>query len=171
MRVKDVLEKVVNDQPNALAVMVRHADFDYQNLRPPYDMVPAKEVLQIVGDVYDMADSLESEGYVFADMILSFGDHNVVSRKINDGAVVVLTQALARPQLIKLQVGLGLYTRALEKALEHENSAEDGPAPEVIEPKAVQPEAAPEPKAAEPAPEPEKPKKKPRFYRGVAYYD
>ena len=164
MQVKDVLDKVVADQPDALAVMVRHGGFDYQNLRPPYDMLPAKEMLQIVGEVYDMTETLEDEGYVFGDMILSFGDHSVISRRINDGTMVVLTEALARPQLIKLQVGLGLYKRALEKALTSESAMEENPEPLVLEQKIAEADDAPES-------ETQKPKKKARWYRGVAYYD
>lgn len=176
MQVKEVLNKIVTDQPDALAVLVRHADFDYQNLKPPYDVMPAKEVLQIVGDVYDLTDVLAEEGYQFGDMILSFEEHSVVSRKLKDGAIVVLTRALARPQLIKLQVGLGLYTRALEKALVADNS--DTPPETSASAAPAAAAAAPAPDAAAtPAPEaaakPEEPKKKKkvRFYRGVPYYD
>lgn len=176
MQVKEVLNKIVTDQPDALAVLVRHGDFDYQNLKPPYDVMPAKEVLQIVGDVYDLTEVLAEEGYQFGDMILSFEEHSVVSRKLKDGAIVVLTRSLARPQLIKLQVGLGLYTRALEKALAADNSdappaAEGGAAPApaaAAAAPAATPAAAPDAAAA---PEEPKKKKKVRFYRGVPYYD
>ena len=131
MQVKDVLDRVVKDQPDALAVLVRHGEYDYQNLQPPYDVIGSDEVLETVNDVYQMADSLEDEGYQIGDMILSFDNHSIVSRKINDGAMVVLTRALGRPQLIKLQVGLGIYTRALEKALAREpgdDAVEEAPA-------------------------------------------
>ena len=117
MQVKQILDKVVNDQPDVLAVLVRHGGHDYQNLKPPYDMLPSFELLATVSDVFDLSNGLEEEGYQIGDMILSFDEHSVVSRKIDDGTVVVLTKALARSQLIKLQVGLGLYIRALQKAL------------------------------------------------------
>lgn len=143
MRVKDILDKVVKDQPDALAVLVRHGEYDYQNLKPPYDMIPAKDVLETVSEVFMVTDTLEDEGYDIGDMILSFDNHSVVSRKINDGVMMVLTSSLGRPQLIKLQVALGLYTRALEKALGQEDAgADDQPVA-----------AAPEPEAA-PAQEP-----------------
>ena len=124
MQVKDVLDRVVKDQPDALAVLVRHGEYDYQNLQPPYDVIGSDEVLETVNDVYQMTDSLEDQGYQIGDMILSFDNHSVVSRKIDDGAMVVLTRALGRPQLIKLQVGLGIYTRALEKALAKESGTD-----------------------------------------------
>lgn len=126
MQVKAILDKVVKDQPDALAVLVRHGDYDYQNLQSPYDMIASDEILGTVSNVYDLTDSLEAEGYQIGDMILSFDNHSVVSRKIDGGAIIVLSSSLARPQLIKLQVGLGLYVRALEKALASE-PAEDEP--------------------------------------------
>jgi len=118
MQVDDVLNKVVNDQPSALAVMVRHDGRDYQNLQPPYDMIAAGEVLETVSDMFSMTDTLEDEGQQITDMVFSFDEHALVSRRIAGGGTVsVLAHALARPQLIKLQVALGLYVRALEKAL------------------------------------------------------
>lgn len=117
MQVNDVLDKLVTDQPDAIAVLVRMSDGDYENLKAPYDIISAEDVLEIVGDVFTMTDSLEDEGFDIGDMILSFDEHAVVSRKVDGGSIVVLTRALGRPQLIKLQVSLGLYVRALEKAM------------------------------------------------------
>lgn len=139
MQVKEILDKLVKDQPDALAVLVRHGEYAYQNLQAPYDMIAAEDVLETVSDVYHMTDSLEDEGYTIGDMILSFDNHSLVSRKIDGGAIVVLANAMARPQLIKLQVGLGLYVRSLEKALANEPAEEEATV-----------EAAPEPANPEP---------------------
>ncbi|MEO0992024.1 MAG: hypothetical protein AAFX00_13890 [Pseudomonadota bacterium] len=147
MQVKDVLDKVVSDQRDALAVLVRHGAYAYQNLQTPYDMIDAKDVLATVDEIYGMTDSLEAEGYEIGDMILSFDNHSLVSRRIDEGAIVVLTKALGRPQLIKLQVALGLYTRALEKALANEATetvVETGPETGPETRPETAPEAAPE---------------------------
>ena len=171
MQIDTILDKVVASNPDVIAALVRYDGKVFHNLRPPYDMFPAAEVLETFADVYDLTESVDDDRLDFGDLILGFDDHSFVVRPIDGGLMVALTRPMRRAQLLKVQVGLGLYAKSVGKAISGDAPPPAQPAPVLYA--APAPAPAPQPAQA-PAPQPAaqaEPPKKVRMYRGVAYYD
>lgn len=164
MPCKDVLDKIVSGNPDIRAAMVFDGERVVHNCEAPYDMLDVAAVLETVAEIYEMTQALEDEDVDIGDLVLGFDDHAITVRRFDgDKYLAALTGTLKRAQVLKVQVSLGLYLKAIAKALEEEPA----PAHDAI--------SAPVAKAeAEVMPDPvpaEEPKKKVRYYRGVAYYD
>lgn len=194
MSVQDVLNKIGDRYPEVIGALVCHNGNVHHNLTAPYDIVSADTIMETFSDIFECCAPLEEEGYSFGDMVLDFDSHSFIIRVIEDGLLVVLTSQLQRGQIVKLQVGLGLFARSVADALKNETGEAAPAAP------AAAPESAPQVVAKEeskgfgigflkkrlgsttttqqvvaPGEEPPlgpdgKPRKV-RMYRGVAFYD
>lgn len=136
MAVNDILDKIVERYPDVIGAIAKHEDRVFHNLQAPYDIVCAESIMQTFTEMFDLADALVDEGFAFDELILDFDSHSFIIRVIDNGLLVILTPQLQRAQLVKLQVGLGLFTKSVAKALAEE------PAPAVVE---AMPEPEPEP--------------------------
>ena len=162
MQIDAVLDKICKQSDDIIAAMVLRDGQSYHNLSGPYDLLSPNDILGALEDAFDLGQEMDVDGMDMGDILLGFDEHSLIARRLDNGILAVLTKQMRRQHLLKLQVGLGLATRALERAFTEAPQAAVASAP--ITPKAeVQAEPAPE---AAPAP-----KKKARFYRGVAYYD
>jgi hypothetical protein len=162
MQIDAVLEKICGQNDDIIAALVLREGQSYHNLSGTYDLLNPGEILGAFEDAFELAQEIDVDGMDMCDILLGFDEHSVIARKIDKGILVVLTRQMGRQHLLKLQVGLGLAGRALERAFTETPPAAVPTAP-VIPKAEVQAEPAPD---AAPAP-----KKKARFYRGVAYYD
>lgn len=149
MAVNAVLDQIVQRYPEVIGALVHNEGNVYHNLQAPYDLVSAETVMETFAQIFELTGTLEEEGHSFSDMILDFDTHSFVLRVIeNDALLVILTGPSQRGQLVKLQVGLGLFARQVSKAL----NSSDAPAPAekaaaVVDEKAPAVEAAPETEA------------------------
>lgn len=143
MSVKDTLDKIVERHPDVIGAMVLADSQVHHNLEAPYDVISVDMVLETLTEVFENTMMLEDEGYDFTEVMIDFANHSLIVRTIEDGVLAVLAPRLQRGQLIKLHVGLGIFAKAVQKALSEE--------PKVTEPEAVEEVAA---VAEEPAPEP-----------------
>lgn len=162
MQIDAVLNKISNQNEDIIAAMVLREGATYHNLSGPYDLLNPGDILGALEDAFDLGSEIDVDGMDMGDILLGFDEHSLIARRLDNGILAVLTKQMRRQHLLKLQVGLGLASRALERAFTETPPA--AVSPEAVVPKA---EVQAQP-VAEVAPTP---KKKPRFYRGVAYYD
>lgn len=162
MQIDAVLDKICDKNDDIIAAMVLRSGETYHNLSGPYDLLNPRDILGALEDAFDLGQEMDVDGMDMGDILLGFDEHSLIARRLDNGILAVLTKQMRRQHLLKLQVGLGLAARALERAFTEVPPAAVPTAP--VTPK-VEVQAEPAPEAA-PAP-----KKKPRFYRGVAYYD
>jgi len=113
MPVNDVLAKISERYPDVIGALVINDGYVFHNLTAPYDMVSADTIMKTFADIFEQAAMLAEEGYEFSDMVLDFASHSFIIRVIPDGLLVVLTGPLQRGQLVKLQVGLGLFAKSI----------------------------------------------------------
>lgn len=136
MAVKDTLDKIVERHPDVIGAMVMHGGAVQHNLEAPYDILAIDTILETFEEIFEQTSMLEDEGYDFGELIMDLANHSVIVRAIEGGLLAVLAPSLQRGQLVKLHVGLGLFGKAIEKALQEDVHA---------------PTAAPEPAPAEPS--------------------
>jgi len=143
MSVKDTLDKIVERHPDVIGAMVLADGQVYHNLETPYDVISVDMVLETLTEVFENTMMLEDEGHDFTEVMIDFANHSLIVRTIEDGVLAVLAPRLQRGQLVKLHVGLGIFAKAVQKAISEE--------PEVSEPEIVEEAAA---VAEEPVAEP-----------------
>lgn len=165
MSIDALLNKITAQSDDVIAVMVRHNDRIHHNLCDPYDLIRSEDVLDALQDAFDLTEELQGEGLDFTDLVLGFDEHSVIARRLEGGITAVLARQMRRQHLLKLQVGLGLAARAIQRELSI--MPVDAVSAEAVVPKAH--ETAAPLASAEVAPSAEK--KIVRMYRGVAYYE
>ncbi len=128
MAVKDTLDKIVERHPDVIGAMVLHGDAVQHNLEAPYDILAVDAILETFGEIFEQTSMLEDEGYDFGELIMDLANHSIIVRTIEGGLLAVLAPSLQRGQLVKLHVGLGLFGKAIEKAIQDE-----GPQPAAVQ--------------------------------------
>lgn len=118
MPVKDTLDKIVERHPDVIGAMVMHNGAVQHNLDAPYDIVAVDVILETFSEVFEQTSMLADEGYEFSELIMDLADHSFIVRTFDGGILAVLAPSLQRGQLVKLHVGLGLFGKAIEKAIQ-----------------------------------------------------
>lgn len=147
MAVKETLDKIVERHPDVIGAMVSHGGRVQHNLESPYDIIEIDAILETFEEIFEQTSILEDEGYEFSELMLDFANHSFIVRSIDGGLLAVLAPQMQRGQLVKLHIGLGIFGKAIQKALDEEASAPAAGAAPVVE-------AAPVEPAPEPAPMP-----------------
>lgn len=123
MAVKDNLDKIVERHPDVIGAMVVHNCQVRHNLESPYDIVDVDTILDTFAEIFEQTTILEDEGYDFGEVMIDFANHSFIVRSIDGGLLAVLSPRMQRGQLVKLHVGLGIFGKAIEKAIAEEASA------------------------------------------------
>lgn len=169
MAVKDTLDKIVERHPDVIGAMLMHGGKIQHNLESPYDILAVDTMLETFEEIFEQTSILEDEGYDFGELMLDFANHSFIVRSIDGGLLAVLAPQMQRGQLVKLHVGLGIFGKAVQKAIEDEavapapvEAAAPAPvadpvvekAPPVVTYDAAAPQPAQEPVEAAPSEEP-----------------
>ncbi|MEM6385001.1 MAG: hypothetical protein AAF718_02070 [Pseudomonadota bacterium] len=125
MAVKDTLDKIVERHPDVIGAMVTHNGQLQHNLESPYDIIDVEAILETFSEIFEQTTILGDEGYDFGEVMIDFANHSFIVRSIEGGLLAVLAPQLQRGQLVKLHVGLGIFGKAIEKAIEQEGFADD----------------------------------------------
>ncbi len=155
MAIKDTLDKIVERHKDLLGAMVLSDGRIHHNLESPYDVISVELVLETLNEIFETTEMLAEEGNDFGEVMIDFSNHSLIARSIDDGVLAVLAPRLQRGQLVKLHVGLGVFAKAVQKALletevdEAPAPAEEPAKPELAMPQAVKPPTEEELAAAE----------------------
>ena len=130
MSLRDALNKITARHPDVLGVMVRLDGDVTHTLESPYDMLPVSTIMENFADMLEQLEMLAEDGHPFTDILLDYDNHSVVLRALDHGVLAILTPRLHRSQLVKLQVGLGLFGKAITKAYQETKTAAPQQTPE-----------------------------------------
>ena len=133
MSVEDVLEKISEHNSDVLGCIAVQDGTVYSRLPDMYDLVDTTEVIERAQNMLDLTDGLETEHAAFDQMFLEYEHHSVYARRLNDGVLLLLNKPIDRSRFKKMQVGVNLFLKSLNKALESANQ----PASEATEAGAI----------------------------------
>jgi len=157
MAIKETLDKIVERHKDLIGAMVLSEGHIHHNLEAPYDVISAELILETLTEIFETTEMLADEGNDFGEVMIDFANHSLIARSIDNGVLAVLAPRLQRGQLVKLHIGLGVFAKAVQKALEETevteaSTPEATPEPEqpaVVMPQAVKPPTEEELAAAE----------------------
>ena len=132
MPVNDTLNKIVERHPDVIGAMVLSDGQVHHNFEAPYDVISVELILETLSEIFENTAMLEDEGYNASEVIIDFVNHSLIVRTIENGVLAALAPRFHRGELVKLQVGLGIFAKAVQMALAE--------APEVAETAPTDPE-------------------------------
>jgi len=152
--VEAVLNKISKHNDSVVGCLLAANERTYHNLPDVYSMVDFEGVSEYAQSMFDVTDSLE--GDKLDQIFLEFQNHSIYARRIDASVLVLVNKPIPRTVFKKMQVGVNLFVKPLERALAAADSEPVAPQPAEVEP-----EKAPEPQ----------PKKRGlgRMYRGIRY--
>lgn len=118
MSVEAVLNKISAHNVDVLGCVAKHGDTIYQNLPELYDMIDTNEVTEYAENMFTLTDGLETEHAAFDQMFLEFDDHSIFARRLEDGVLLLLNKSMERSHFKKMQLGVNLFLKPLNRALE-----------------------------------------------------
>ncbi|MEL7150662.1 MAG: hypothetical protein AAGK71_08010 [Pseudomonadota bacterium] len=130
MAVKDTLDKITQRHSDVIGAMVLHNGSVQHNLESPYDVLEIDAILETFTEIFEQTEILADEGYDFGEVMIDFANHSFIVRTIENGLLAVLAPQMQRGQLVKLHVGLGIFGKAVQKAIEEEGAT---PASDIVE--------------------------------------
>ncbi len=155
MSVEAVLNKISKHNDSVLGCLVSADDKTYHNLPDVYSMVDFQSVTDYAHSMFGVTDDLE--GDKLDQIFLEFQNHSIYARRIDDNVLVLVNKPIPRTVFKKMQVGVNLFVKPLQRALAEPDAAAE----------AIDAEAADEAEASK-----KESKKKlgfGRMYRGVRY--
>ena len=158
MSVETVLEKIVAHNTDVLGCLLLDRDMLYKTLPERYELVAGQDVGEHIRNIFLLMAGLETEEPEFQHLFLEFEHHSLYALRIGDGVLTTVNHPIKRAHRKKLEVGVSLFVKPLQRALE-----DHAPAPE---PAPTEAETAQGPDPVEDPASPPKPK---RMYRGIEY--
>ncbi|MFC4701081.1 hypothetical protein ACFO4O_12985 [Glaciecola siphonariae] len=184
MQVKQILDKICEQNESIYGALVRSHDRTFHNFSGIYEMVDVDSITDMAEQALMLTKSLEAGDSEFNSVFFEYEQHSLFVRQIDAGLFILLTAPMERAVYRKTKIGVNLFIKKLCKALNESPLNEDtaskavngsepingsvatnGSAAEPII--AVRDQAGAKP-SAEPTSE-EEPAKKKRFYRGQFY--
>ncbi|MEM1277038.1 MAG: hypothetical protein AAGH74_10980 [Pseudomonadota bacterium] len=148
------MSKLTRHNPNTIGCIVNVDGAVYHNLPELYEMVDVEGVTEHISNVFTLTEGLDETPPVFEQLFIEHNNHSIFARRIQDGVLITLNKPMPRKAFKKIQVGVNLFVKPLERAV--------AAGPEDSAPLAAPPKERAEPpkqKAAAPK----------RMYRGVEY--
>ncbi|MEM9062411.1 MAG: hypothetical protein AAGD13_18275 [Pseudomonadota bacterium] len=129
MSVEAVLDKISGHNADVLGCIAGHDEAVHQNLPEMYGLVDTAEVVEQVQNMFALTDGLETEHAPFDQMFLEFEHHAIYARKLEDGFLVLVNKPMERAQFKKMQLGVNLFLKPLNRALASTAPAPEDPVP------------------------------------------
>lgn len=187
MLIEAVLDKIVDHNVDVQACILASGDNVYHNLSGAYEVVDPKAISDRALNMLAITELLEDEQCEAGTAFVEYDDHSLMVKSLNDDDTLILINGhMARAGFKKLQIGINLFIKPLERAkaeaaraareaiplvAERENSVKHGlAAPREEEAQKVETAAEP---VVPPSPDgnPEHAGKKKRIYRGVVFWE
>lgn len=115
--VEEVLSKITKHNADVLGCLAAAGDKVYSDLPSLYEMVDVENVIETATNMFRMADQLETGHAPFDQVFLEFESHSFFARQIDQGLLVLVNRPTQRGSFKKLQLGINLFLKPLERAL------------------------------------------------------
>lgn len=154
MSVNDVLDKISKHNDSVVGCVLAAKGTTYHNLPDIYSMVDFDGVSEYAQSIFDVTAGLE--GDTLDQIFFEFQSHSIYARRVDETVLVLINKPIPRTVFKKMQVGVNLFVKPLERAIEKADAADAAPPPPAAEPEA-------------PKDEPPRGGRIGRMYRGVRY--
>ena len=125
MSVETVLEKITAHNADVLGCVAASGGQVYSNLPELYEMIDTTAVSEYAAIMFEAADALETEHDPFNQLFLEYAGHSLYARRLDDGVLVLVNKPIERKSFKKMQIGVNLFMKPLNRALE--GGAPDAP--------------------------------------------
>ena len=179
MSIETVLDKIVDHNVDVQACILASGDKIYHNLTGVNEMIDVEAVCERAQNMLAITELLEDDQCLANTAFVEYDDHSLIVKSINDDDTLILINGhMARAGFKKLQVGINLFTKPLERAKADTARAEREAKPLVAERDLVATRDVPQkkvetvPDEVEVSADPEDHTgKKKRIYRGVVFWE
>ena len=117
MSVERVLGKILQHNDPILGCILLHRGKVYDNLPERYELVDVLDVAECAESVFELAGTLDTGPRGFDQLFLEFEEYSFIARTIDDGVLVLLCSPVERSTFKKLQVGVNLFMKPLQREL------------------------------------------------------
>lgn len=176
MSIEAVLDKIVDHNSDIHACILASGDKVYHNLSGPYQMVDPDMFSERARNMLAVTGLMEDDRMEAGTAFVEYDQHSLLIKQLNeDDTLILINDHMARAGFKKLQVGVNLFVKPLERAKAELAKAEREATPLVADRSEA---TSPVPSRAKPS-EPAAPEaeaenhegKKKRVYRGVVFWE
>lgn len=118
MSVEGVLNKISAHNSDVVGCIAKHGDALYHNLPAMYDLLDTNGVTEYAENMFALTDGLQAEHAAFEQMFLEYENHSIFARRLDDGLLLLLNKPMERSQFKRVQVGVNLFLKPLDRALQ-----------------------------------------------------
>lgn len=155
MQINNVLDKLSSHNHDIIGCIISQNGKLAHNLREPYEVVDAASISERAIHMLDLMEGMKDAAGEIDQVFLEMEAHSVYARRVEDGALIIVNKPMGRNAFRKVKVGVNLFIKPLEKALNDTGIVEDD----------IPLEVAPPAEQAAPTGQ----KRGVRYYRGVKY--
>lgn len=118
MSVEQVLDKISAHNTDVVGCIAKRGDTIYQNLPEMYDMLDTDGVTEYAENMFALTDDLQTDHAAFEQLFLEYENHSVFARRLDGGFLLLLNKSMERTQFKRMQVGVNLFLKPLDRALQ-----------------------------------------------------
>jgi hypothetical protein len=122
--VETVLRKISDHNADVLGCIATHGGKIHHNLPDLYELIDTEAVTEYASNMFTVTDALETEHEPFNHLFLEYAGHSIYARRLDDGVLVLANRAIERAHFKKMQIGVNLFIKPLQRALNEEVSVE-----------------------------------------------
>ena len=153
MSVEAILEKMTEHNSDVLGCIAMADDRTWSNLPDLYDVIDRQAISEHAMNLFQVTDGLETDHDPFDQLFLEFESHSFYVRRLDDVLLLLLNKPMRRTHFKKMQVGVNLFLKPLQRAIADDGSSAKAP-------------LVATPTVPDTTPPPEKGR---RYYRGTRY--
>lgn len=112
-----VLDKITKHNAEILGCIVTNGARSYSNLPENYELVDAEAVGEYVSNMFNVMGALEDTEPQFENLVLDYDGHTLVAKRIESGVLALVNNPIRSAGLKKMQVGVSLFLKPLNQAL------------------------------------------------------
>ena len=115
--VERVLRKIAHHNGNVFGCIAAYDDAIYSSLPEIYDLIDVDAVVEYATHMFAVSDVLDTGEDTFQEVFIAFQGHSFIVRKMRTGMLILATKPVKRVSFRKMQLGLNLFLKPLERAL------------------------------------------------------
>lgn len=115
--VDEVLRKISHHNSDAFGCLATCDGKTYSSLPEIYDLIDVEAVVEYAYNMFAITEMLETVEETFDEVFMEFQGHSFVVRRLRIGLLILVAKPIRRGAFRKMQLGLTLFLKPLERAL------------------------------------------------------
>ena len=125
--VDTVLEKITRHNSDVLGGIAAADGEVFSNLPETYELNDLEGLIERATNIFQVTDELGTGQAGFDQAFLEFSGHSFYARRMSYGVLILLNKPIQRRHFKKMQVGVNLFLKPLERALRAATGATEAP--------------------------------------------